>query len=206
MRPKVRPARALSCLHVQAVRLSFRSLTLMKYLPVLLSALVLGGCTTLSQNECLTADWESIGYIDGSKGYRSGRIADHTEACAKVGITPDEKLYEEGRGRGLEIFCTARNGLRFGEQGSSYAGVCPVDLEPAFLHGYDVGRNLHDLKEHMSQLQSEVQRTQAQLRSKDAPLNDYERNQLIYRLRDLEREYGRAEADYRRMERQAQHL
>jgi hypothetical protein len=175
----------------------------MKLLPVVLALLVLGGCASLSENECLTADWESIGYLDGSKGYNEGRIGDHAEACAKVGIAPDRKLYEEGRGRGLEVFCTGRNGLRIGEQGGSYAGVCPADLEPEFLRGYTIGRDLHDVKDHMAQLQSEVQRVQARLRSQDPPLSDYERDQLIYRLRGLEREYGRTESDYRRVQRRA---
>jgi Protein of unknown function (DUF2799) len=174
-------------------------------LPVagLIAAFALSGCASLSENECRTADWESIGYLDGTRGYNSGRIGDHVEACAKVGISPDRKLYEEGRNRGLEEFCTGRNGVRVGEQGSTYSGVCPVDLEPGFLRGYNIGRDLYDLKSHMDRLQSEVQQTQARLRQKDPPLTDYQRDQLIYRLRDLEREYGRAESDYQRAQRRA---
>ena len=168
-----------------------------------LVALCLSGCASLSENECLTADWESIGYLDGSRGYNSGRVGEHSEACAKVNITPDAKLYEEGRNRGLEVFCTGRNGVRIGEQGGSYAGVCPVMLEDAFLRGYNAGKDLHDIKEHMSRVQSNIQDTQARLRTKQPPLSDYERDQLIYRLRDLEREYGRTESDYRRAERRA---
>lgn len=175
----------------------------MKQLSMVLVALVLGGCASLSENECRTADWESIGYLDGTRGHNSGRIAEHSEACSKLAITPDRKLYEEGRNRGLEEYCTPRNGVRVGEQGSSYGGVCPLDLDPGFMRGYTIGRDLHDLKEHMERLQSEVQRMQSRLRQKDPPLSDYERDQVIYRLRDLEREYGRTESDYRRAERRA---
>ncbi len=174
----------------------------MKYLCVL-CLVALGGCASLSEDECRTADWESVGYIDGTRGYPSGRVAKHSEACSKIGISPDVDLYEEGRNRGLEEFCTPRNGVRVGEQGSSYSGVCPLDLEPGFMRGYQIGRDLHDLKGHMDQLRSEVQRVQSRLRQKDPPLSDYERDQLIYRLRDLEREYGRAESDYRRVEQRA---
>jgi hypothetical protein len=173
---------------------------------VVIVLLALGGCASLSEKECRTADWESVGYIDGTRGYGIGRIADHSEACAKISITPDHKLYEEGRNRGLEEFCTPRNGMRIGEQGSSYGGVCPLDLEPGFLRGYDIGRDLHYLKERMDRVQSEVQQIQRRLRQKDPPLSDYERDQLIYRLRDLEREYGRSESDYRRAERRRRDL
>jgi hypothetical protein len=175
----------------------------MKPLPVVLIALLLGGCASMSEKECRTADWESVGYVDGTRGYNSGRIADHSEACAKVGVTPDRKLYEEGRNRGLEEFCTPRNGLRVGQQGGSYGGVCPLDLEPGFMRGYDVGRDLHDIQYRMDQLRSESQNIQSRLQQKDPALSDYERNQLIYRLRDVEREYGRAESEYRMVERHA---
>jgi hypothetical protein len=175
----------------------------MKPLPVVLIALLLGGCASMSEKECRTADWESVGYVDGTRGYNSGRIADHSEACAKVGVTPDRKLYEEGRNRGLEEFCTPRTGLRVGQQGGSYSGVCPLDLEPGFMRGYDVGRDLHDIQYRMDQLRSESQNIQSRLQQKDPALSDYERNQLIYRLRDVEREYGRAESEYRMVERHA---
>jgi hypothetical protein len=172
------------------------------YVPIL-CLLALSGCASLSEDECRTADWESVGYIDGTRGYTRGRIEEHSEACSKIGIAPDTKLYEEGRLRGLEEFCTPRNGVRVGEQGRSYGGVCPLDLEPGFMRGYDIGRDLHDLKSHMDNLRSEVQRVETRLRQKDPPLSDYERDHLIYRLRDLEREYGRAESNYRRAERRA---
>lgn len=178
----------------------------MKHSLLLLVILALGGCASLSENECRTADWESIGYIDGTKGYNSGRIGEHTEACAKVSITPDRNLYEEGRNRGLEEFCTPSNGVRLGEQGGSYGGVCPVVTEDAFLRGYDAGKDLREIQDYMARLQSDVQNVQARLRVKDPPLSDYQRDQLLYRLRDLEREYGRAESNYRRVERRAREL
>ena len=175
----------------------------MKLLLIVLIASIASGCASMSGNECKTADWESVGYQDGTRGYNSGRVAEHSEACAKVGITPDRELYEEGRNRGLEEFCTGRNGVRVGEQGGAYSGVCPLHLEPGFMRGYDIGRQLHDARDYMDRLQSEAQRIQTQLQQREPALSDYERNQLLYRLRDVEREYGRAESDYRRAERRA---
>jgi hypothetical protein len=103
----------------------------------------------------MTAAWESIGYQDGSRGYDAGRIANHSEAFA---IKPGRALYDEGRARGLEIFCTGRNGVRMGRQGASYNGVCPRSLEPTFLQGYDFGRSMHDIDAHMNELRNEIQR------------------------------------------------
>lgn len=163
-------------------------------------SLNLGGCATLSENECRGADWESIGYRDGSRGYNAGRIADHGEACSEYSISPDRDGYEAGRARGLELFCTVRNGVQYGREGSGYSGACPADLEPDFLEGYDLGRRMHELDQHLSQLQNEIQQVQKELRRKEPPLSDSDRDRLLYRLRDLEREYGRSESDLRRVE------
>lgn len=170
---------------------------------LLVLAFLLGGCASMSENECLTADWESVGYRDGSQGHGPGRISDHQEACAEHGVRADSQLYEEGRARGLEIFCTGRNGVRLGRQGYSYSGACPLSLEGEFTRGYDVGRELHDADAHMQQLQSEIQRVQTELQRKEPPLSEKERDYLIYRLRDMEREYGRAESDLRNLERRS---
>jgi hypothetical protein len=177
---------------------------LVPYLIVLLAtAAMLSGCASLSQQECLTADWESIGYRDGSQGYDAGRIAKHSEACAEHGVKADSQLYEEGRIRGLELFCTDSNGMRLGRQGYAYTGVCPLSLEAAFSHGYEIGRQLHDVESHMQELRGEIERVQAELRREKPPLSERDRDYLLYRLRDLEREYGRSEAELRQIEMRA---
>lgn len=160
----------------------------------------LGGCATLSENECRGADWESIGYRDGNRGYDAGRVVNHADACSEYGIAPDRSQYEAGRQRGLELFCTARNGVQLGRQGSSYGGVCPASLEQDFLQGYDLGRRIYDLDQHLSRLRSDIDHVQANLQQTEPPLKESERDQLLYRLRELEREYGRSESDLRRLE------
>lgn len=166
-------------------------------------AAVLAGCSSLSEKECLTADWESVGYRDGSRGYDAGRVADHGEACAEVDVKPDRAQYEAGRVRGLEFFCTGSNGVRIGRQGGSYAGVCPADLEPGFLRGYDIGRNLNDYDQHMSRLRTNIEAISRELRREEPPLGDKERDSLLYQLRTLEREFGRMQAEANQLEREA---
>jgi hypothetical protein len=167
---------------------------------IAVGALLLSGCASLSENQCLTADWESIGYQDGSRGYDAGRIGKHSEACAEHGIKADREQYEVGRLAGLEVFCTGYNGVRLGRQGYSYSGVCPLSLQGDFVRGYEMGRELYDMDAHMRKLQSEVQVVQAELKRTEPPLTDKERDYMLYRLRDLEREYGRMESDLRAME------
>ncbi len=87
---------------------------------ILSTALVLAlqGCASLSKDECVTADWYSIGYEDGLHGKQADQIANHRKSCAKHGVTADLALYNEGRDAGLERFCEPRNGYRLGRAGS----------------------------------------------------------------------------------------
>lgn len=173
------------------------------YCLLLASACSLSGCASLSENECRGADWESIGYRDGSQGHNAGRLADHSAACAEYGIKTDRELYEQGRLRGLELFCTGSNALRLGRQGYSYSGVCPLSLEPQFSRGYELGRQLHDMDVHMQNLRTQIQAVQTELKREEPPLKEADRDTLLYRLGRLEREYGRSESDLRQLEAQA---
>lgn len=176
-----------------------------RYLLALLpwGALLLGGCASLSEGECRTADWESIGYQDGSRGYDASRLGAHSEACAEYGLKADHQEYETGRLRGLELFCTGYNGMRLGRSGYSYSGVCPLSLQGDFMRGFQMGRELHAMDERMQQNQAEVQRVQAELKREEPPLSDKDRDYLLYRLRELERAYGRYQTELRDMESQA---
>lgn len=57
-------------------------------LPILGSMFLLS-CATLSKQQCLIGDWQTIGYNDGVAGYSSERLASHSKACAKAHVTPD---------------------------------------------------------------------------------------------------------------------
>ena len=52
----------------------------------------LSGCATMSGDECLTSDWNAIGYEDGARGYTADRIGKHRKACAKHGVSRSECL------------------------------------------------------------------------------------------------------------------
>ena len=80
-----------------------------------LGLIALGGCASMSGDECATSDWTAVGYEDGSRGYTSDRFGNHRKACAKHGITPDFQAYQQGRTDGLVEFCQPSRGYNLAE-------------------------------------------------------------------------------------------
>jgi hypothetical protein len=125
----------------------------------LLAAALLSGCATgMAKDECVAADWRTIGYEDGLHGFPADRIGAHRVACAKHQVTPNLAAYSEGRERGLREYCQPKNGFRVGLHGGGYANVCSGPTEAAFVDSYRYGRQIHDAR-------SELRSTQARLRN-----------------------------------------
>ena len=95
-------------------------------LSIISSVYLLSGCATLSKQECMVGDWQTIGYNDGVAGYHSDRLASHTKACAKAGVAPDYQSWERGRQSGLQQYCTVNNAYNVGRRGRQLNTVCPV--------------------------------------------------------------------------------
>ncbi|WP_293227966.1 DUF2799 domain-containing protein [Paludibacterium sp.] len=109
----------------------------MKTLPLLLCCtLALSGCATLNEQECRTITPAQLGMKDGQQGYGLWRLDKHVESCARFGIDFDRAAYLAAREQGLKSYCTPENGDKVGERGEDYEGVCPADVEPAFLAKY----------------------------------------------------------------------
>lgn len=116
----------------------------------------LGGCATMSGDECLTSDWSTIGYEDGARGYTADRIGKHRKACAKHGVTPDFAAYQSGRDQGLVEYCQPGRGFQIGSRGGQYYGVCNANLEAGFLDGYNAGSHLYTLRSNVNRTNSEI--------------------------------------------------
>lgn len=125
-------------------------------LALVVTLLALSGCASMSKDECLAVDWKTVGYEDGVEGYPGDHIAQHRKACAKYGVRADLAAYQEGRNQGLVEFCQPVNGYNIGVRGGAYRGVCPVQLEPAFLRAYQAGRELHEMVARVSGAQAEL--------------------------------------------------
>jgi len=107
-----------------------------------LAVLAVAGCATFgpSAETCRTKDWAALGREDGSEGRPSVRREPLFRQCREAGAPPDLAAYRAGRREGLAEYCTEANGAEVGRTGARYYGVCPPDLEPAFLEGLRRGR------------------------------------------------------------------
>lgn len=97
-------------------------------------------------------NWRSIGYEDGLKGLPQDRVSKHRRDCAEHGVALDLGAYREGWREGVESYCRPVNGYRLGRSGVDYYGVCPTQLEDAFIEAYGSGRRLHNLEQEVRRL------------------------------------------------------
>jgi hypothetical protein len=137
---------------------------------VSITALLISGCASMGKDECLHADWQIIGYEDGARGYAGTRIGVHRKACAKHGVAPDMAAYEAGRLKGLQEWCTPRNGYRLGLKGNRYNGVCPQSLESPFIEAMGRGRAVHGYEKQVQKARQELKEMRAGLEAMDTDL------------------------------------
>ena len=142
--------------------------------PVFLFCLLLSGCATLSKNECLNADWYSIGYVDGARGYPASRIGEHRRACAEYSVKPDFEQYEKGRIAGLVEYCNPRNGYWLGTKGAAYGGVCPENLEEQFILAYRQGKNVFGMVNQVKTGEKELRGLYQELENLEREMADDE--------------------------------
>ncbi len=123
----------------------------------------LSGCASMSGDECLTSDWQMIGFEDGSRGYGAERLGQHRKACAKHGVTPDLQAYRAGREEGLRDFCQPARGFNLGSRGSHYNGVCSAEMEGDFLDAYRAGYHLYELQANINSANYQINAKQNEL-------------------------------------------
>lgn len=130
--------------------------TKVKYFSVLLAALLLASCATMSKDECRSADWYIKGLADASDGYALDRLDDHAKACARAAVTPKAKDYEAGHKKGARLYCVPDKGYSEGRNGASYNGICPRDLEGNFLRAYRHGQELFVIQQKINLLAQDI--------------------------------------------------
>jgi hypothetical protein len=184
---------------------------------VFVAMLVLGGCASMSEDECLTVDWRTIGFEDGAAGYTGDRIGQHRKACAKHGVTPDLTAYRSGRDEGLREYCHPNNGFRLGARGGSYNGLCPADLDGPFVTAYQSGRQLYELESRLNDATSELQSKRRALNNAEEDIvtksalviskeaTGEQRAQAIVDVKQLAERAGRLKAEIRQLEEERVH-
>jgi len=186
----------------------------LKLLVVAVFPLVFTACASLSEDECKLANWEVIGYEDGNKGYGQAQIGKHRSACAKHGIAPDLATYQQGHQRGVRAFCNPSRAYSIGTRGSQYKGMCPKDLEPAFLKAYRAGKKVHIASQRVKALQnkhnkqeSELKTIQTQLKAKEGLLispqgNVAQKASLLLEIKDLNQRSGELNSQIKHTDRE----
>ena len=97
------------------------------------------GTAAVTAESCRATDWRAIGYQDGATGAPFESYAIRAGACERAGVAADRLQYSAGRLEGLRSYCSFEGGYRAGASGVEYAGVCPIELSPAFERGYAQG-------------------------------------------------------------------
>jgi Protein of unknown function (DUF2799) len=166
----------------------------------------------MNKDECLTVDWRTVGYEDGVAGYSGDRIGQHRKACAKYGVTPNLSEYQAGRNDGLREYCVPANGFRLGSQGGNYNGMCPADLESAFVDAFDSGQHLYTLQSRVQNTASrlysdrqELERVKQDIVTQSAAAiraeaTAEERAQAVLDVKNLSERAGRLKEEIRQLE------
>jgi hypothetical protein len=174
---------------------------------------LVAGCSGMSEQACVTADWRTVGFEDGTLGRSEANIGRYRNACADHGVAPDLETYRLGHAEGVQTYCRASNGFPVGYSGASYQGVCPADLEAAFVAEYDAGRHLHTLESALASVDSRIAanyRSQETIKQELTSIaakmiasdtTSEERVAMVTRSADLGRRHGELSAQIQQLER-----
>ncbi len=105
----------------------------------LLIITLLSGCASMSKKECLNANWEAVGYSDGSRGVHYTQLEKHRQSCVEHQVVPDDEAYRDGWEQGIRRYCTADNGYRAGQSGRALNNRCPADVADDYISGWREG-------------------------------------------------------------------
>ena len=140
--------------------------------------LFLSGCASLSEEECLTGDWEGIGYRDGLQGELQSVLSEHQKSCSEYQISLNLDEYIYGYKQGLKVYCQPNNAFRVGLRGVEYTYVCPTAIEESFLVEYQRGRTIYLQEQKVNALKTEIERVEQQLKKLTKKIKTTERNLL----------------------------
>lgn len=165
-------------------------------------ALAVGGCATLSGQECQSGDWQAIGRADGAAGAPLEQFERHQKACARHGVEPQESAWRAGHAAGLTEFCTPRGGYLAGRDGRGSKELCTgTPKEPEFLQALRRGQEINRMRRDLDDLRRKVR--DLEMAALSGEYDDYEVTQVRLRigalegeLRSREWELDRLDADY----------
>lgn len=159
-----------------------------------LLALGLSACSSMSPEQCKTADWGVVGLRDGQQGASTALLDAHIKDCAQVGVKLNVEQYLKARDLGLQSYCRLETAAQRGLDGASYAGVCPPNIDPEFRRRFAIGREVRDATQQVRAIRD--RRAYLERRAHESGSEDERRNVreelggLEYSLRRaLDRQY-----------------
>ncbi len=171
---------------------------------ILAGMLILVGCATLNQEECMKGDWRQLGVKDGVNGETASRIEEHRKACAEHGIRPDERMYMAGHAEGLREYCRIDNAFQSGLKGKQYKGVCSGDIDARFSRYNRAAYAVYKTRKEIESKNSSISSKQSRLESRKT--SDKDRVHIRGEIRRLESDLDRLRSDLRDQERKLDEL
>lgn len=160
---------------------------------VLYGSVLLAGCATMDESECVTVDWQERGTRDALDGRKRDFVGEHIKACREYGVEADVEAYGQGWDSGIKQYCTRDNGWQVGISNGVYGHTCPSELEAEFYSAYQLGRNVQQKKTVARNVRVELNHVLNKLAEQDP--SDEERSHLEKERERLETELTRAEAE-----------
>lgn len=135
---------------------------------------LMSGCTSMSKEECLNADWKMVGLEDGMRGSPESTIGTYRKDCAKINVVPNLAQYQQGHREGARKYCTVTKGYEVGKSGGAYYYVCPADLEPRFLTAYKRGQELYDITRQIKKLETAINNAESRITDIQSDIKSHE--------------------------------
>jgi hypothetical protein len=155
----------------------------------------LGGCASMSKNECVAANWEDVGVRDGASGRPEEYLIQHSKACAKVNVVPDRGAWLHGREQGLDRFCVPYRAYQLGEYGGGFdAAICRNYDQDRLVNAYEQGLEVNRLGNALAHIDGEIHGINDRLDDED--LEKKERVALAFRLGQLAYQRNDAQRAY----------
>ena len=183
--------------------------TILRASALSVGAWLLHGCASMSENECLIADWQALGYTDGSRGAPVSRFDRYRRDCAEYGVTPDLEAWRTGRAEGLELFCRADRAYELGRSGTPLPSVCPEDRRIALEDAWAQGQAWRTVSNNIRTLEREKAEVERALEQEESLPDDADREEreaarvrrraLLNELERLGHELNRARAELVRL-------
>jgi len=170
---------------------------------ILVLATGLSACASLTPQQCLSGDWQNIGFGDGVAGRAPDYINAHRDACSEVGIVPDFEAWLRGRAAGLQRYCSPENAYIIGRNGNRVSPVCSPDQRASMSYAYDWGLQYYELDQQIREAESEIDRIEsvilAELSLPELTPEQADRKaRLLFQIRRLESDIRMAELRQRR--------